>query len=137
MFKDIHDSRVVAYSVDSRSKKLVLAFESGTDPLLHEFTLLFHGVIAHQFIYPEMPSWVLDLVETSASDLLKKEWENITEGYRECGWPGPWASSLEEAIRFCESDSIHGYELEQSYGMSGWILATSVEYRDSTNRVNP
>lgn len=137
MFKNIHDSKVVAYSVDSRSKELVLAFESETGSLLHEFSLLFRGVTAHQFIYPEMPSWVLDLVETSAPDLLKKEWKNITEGYLECGWPGPWASSLEEAIRFCESNSIHGYELEQSYGMSGWILATSVEYRYPTKSVKP
>jgi hypothetical protein len=34
---------------------------------------------------------------------------------------------LQAAVAFCASVNIKGYEIDQSYGMSGWILAKSVE----------
>ncbi|MCX7515424.1 hypothetical protein, partial [Frateuria sp. STR12] len=91
------------------------------------FRLIFRGVAAHQFVYPELPSIVLALSELPAETLLQKEWPNLAEGTRQCGWPGRWATSLEAAIAFCASAGLKGYELDQSYGMSGWILAKSVE----------
>lgn len=123
----VHDRKVVACSVDSRTAELSLTLISGTGSAYEEFRLLFRGVEAHQFAYPELPSIILDLAEISVSALLQREWANLSEGTRQCGWPGPWASSLEAAIAFCASVGLKGYELDQSYGMYGWILARSVE----------
>ena len=127
MFPGVHDSEVVAYSVDSRTEELVLVLAPGTGSASSEFRLLFQGVLAHQLAYPQLPSIVLDLVEVPAADLIGREWANLAEGYRQCGWPGPWAASLESAVNHCASTGVKAYELEQSYGMSGWILARSVE----------
>jgi hypothetical protein len=127
MFPGVHDSQVIAYSADSRTSEVVLTLAPGTRSAASEFSLVFQGVIAHQFVYPELPSIVLDLVEIPAPALLEREWTNLSEGLRQCGWPGPWATSLEAAIDYCASSGVNGYELEQSYGMFGWVLAQSVE----------
>ena len=130
MFPGVHDSEVVAYSVDSRTEELVLALAPGTGSASSEFRLLFHGVLAHQFACPQLPSIVLDLTEVPVEDLIGREWANLAEGYRQCGWPGPWAASLEGAVAHCQYTGVRAYELEQSYGMSGWVLARSVERVD-------
>lgn len=127
MFSGVHDSSVVAYSVDSRIGELVLTLAPGTGSAVREFRLIFRGVIAHQFIYPELPSVVSSLEQVPAEAFLTKHWASFSEGTRQCGWPGPWAASIEAAVMHCESEQIKGYELEQSYGMSGWVLAKSVE----------
>jgi hypothetical protein len=128
MFPGIHDSEVVAYLVDSRSEKLVLSFAPGTGSATGEFRLVFAGVAAHQFPFPLLPSIVLDLVELPAEKLLRREAANLVEGSRQCGWPGSWFSSLESGLAHCASAGLRGFDLEQSYGMSGWVLARSVEH---------
>jgi hypothetical protein len=127
MFRGVHDSNIVAYAFDSRTAELILTLAPGTGSATSELRLIFRGVAAHQFVYPELPSIVLDLSELPAATLLEREWANLSEGSRQCGWPGPWATSLQAAVAFCASVNIKGYEIDQSYGMSGWILAISVE----------
>lgn len=123
----IHDSQVLAYSADSRSGEVLLHLREGLEgsPL---FDLKFRGVVAHQFPYPLMPSWVYGLTEISADELLEREWSVIAEGFRLVGWPGHWANSLAEARHYCRHQGVTGYDLETSYGMTGWVLATSVEH---------
>jgi hypothetical protein len=130
MFYGVHDSEIVAYSVDSRTSELVFVLAPGTGPAAGEFRLIFRGVEAHQFAFPQLPSIVLDLVELPAETLLKREWPNLSEGFQQCGWPGSWAASREAAAAFCASSELKAYELEQTFGMSGWILARSVERVD-------
>jgi len=122
----VHDSQVLAYSADSRSGEVLLHLREGNEgsPL---FDLRFHGVVAHQFPYPLMPSWVYDLATVSADELLEREWTAIAEGFRLVGWPGHWADSLASAQAYCRQQGVTGYDLETSYGMTGWVLAKSVE----------
>jgi hypothetical protein len=128
MFPGIHDSEVVAYFADSRSGELVLSFAPGTGSAAGDFRVIFGGVAAHQFPYPLLPSIVLDLMEVPAEELLRREAANLAEGHRQCGWPGPWFASLESGLAYCASAQLRGFDLEQSYGMSGWVLAHSVRH---------
>jgi hypothetical protein len=128
MFPGIHDSQVVAYLADSRSEQLILCFAPGTGSAAGEFRLIFGGVVAHQFPFPLMPSIVSSLVEIPADLLLKREASNLAEGSRQCGWPGSWFESLESGVAYCASAGLRGFDLEQSYGMSGWVLARSVQH---------
>ncbi|MDR0184222.1 hypothetical protein P8609_14755 [Lysobacter sp. UC] len=137
MFAGIHDAEVVAYSFDSRTAELVLSLAPGHGSAAAEFQLIFRGVAAHQFPYPQLPSIVLDLAETSAATLVAREWANLAAGFRQCGWPGPWAVSAEAATAFCISCGLRGYDLEQSFGMYGWILARSVERVSSAGAFQP
>ena len=126
MFPGVHDSQVLAYSADSRSGEVLLHLREGPEgsPL---FDLKFSGVVAHQFPYPLMPSWVFGLEPIPAEELLAREWGVIAEGFRLVGWPGNWADSLENARAYCRAQNVSGYDLEASYGMTGWVLAKSVE----------
>ncbi|MCX7515285.1 hypothetical protein, partial [Frateuria sp. STR12] len=72
MFPGVHDSEIVAYSADSRNAELVLTFAPGTGSAKDGFRLIFRGVAAHQFVYPELPSIVLALSELPAETLLQK-----------------------------------------------------------------
>ena len=126
MFPDVHDSQVIAYSVDSRTSEVLLHLRAGPEgaPL---FAIRFQGSVAHKFPHALMPSWAFDLVELPAEVLLAREWDDIAEGFRLAGWPGNWADSLENALAFCKVNAVVGYDLESSYGMYGWVLASSVE----------
>ncbi len=126
MFTGIHDSEVVAYLFDSRSEELVLSLAPGTGSATGDFRLIFGGVVAHQFLYPQLPSVVMGLVEMSVEELLRREEANLEEGNRLCGWPGGWYASLESGLAYCLSYGIRAFEIEQSYGMSGWVLAKSI-----------
>ena len=130
MFQDIHDSQILAYSADSRSGEVLLHLRAGPAGS-SLFDVRFNGVVAHQFPYPLMPSWVFDLVPIQAEALLAREWGVIGEGFRRVGWPGHWADSLENAQFYCHAQSVSGYDLETSYGMSGWVLAKSVVREDN------
>jgi hypothetical protein len=127
MFPGVHDSEIVAYSVDSRAGELVLVCVPGTGSAQSEFQLVFRGVLAHQFVYPQLPSIILELMEVPVGDLLARESENLAEGARQSGWPGPWYTSTEAATAHCVSAGLKAYELLESYGMSGWVIARSVE----------
>jgi hypothetical protein len=128
MFPGIHDSAVVAYLADARSEKLVLSFAPGTGSAPGEFRVIIGGLVAHQFHYPLIPSVVSDLIEVPAEHILRREQLNLAEGARQCGWPGSWFVSLDSGLAYCAAGGIRGFELEQAYGMSGWVLAHSVEH---------
>lgn len=127
MFPEIHDSQVIADSADSRSNQLELVLQAGPTDDVPLSRLVFSGVAAHQFPYPQMPSWVFGLDQIAANDLLKREWQNLEEGQRPVGWPGNWAGSLEQAKAFCEEHGLKCFDLESSYGFDGWGLARSVD----------
>jgi hypothetical protein len=127
MFRGVHDSEIVAYSVDSRADTLTLVLAPGTGSAERDFQLLFRGVAAHQFVYPLMPSIVMELMEVPVAELLSREASNLAEGNRQSGWPGTWYTSLDAAISHCTAAGLKGYDLLDSYGMSGWIIAHSVE----------
>jgi hypothetical protein len=127
LFSGVHDGEIVAYSVDSRARELTLVLAPGKGSAGAEIKLVFRGVIAHQFIYPELPSIVSDLEDVPVIDFVTKNWGKFSEGSRQCGWPGPWATSLDTAVAYCASEEIKAYELSESYGMFGWVLAKSVE----------
>jgi hypothetical protein len=126
MFPGIHDSYVVAYSADARSEQVVLTIRAAAESADGEFRIVFEGVAAHQFRYPQIPSIVDDLIEVPVETLLEQEAEALSEGSRQCGWPGAWFTSRQAALAYCESAGLRAFELQQSYGLSGWVLARSV-----------
>ena len=127
MFPEIHDSLLVAYSVNSESGKLSLSCQPHHGCGKALFIIEFQGVAAHSFEAPMLPAILYDLVQVPATDILRGEWAAMELGYKQCGWPGPWADTLGNAISFAKTSHLHGYQIESSYGLSGWILAQSVE----------
>ena len=131
MFPGIHDSLLVGYSVNSESQELLLSVKPHHDSAPAPFTLRFQGVAAHSFDTPVMPAILYGINRISASDLIRADWPAIERGYKLGGWPGPWAATLASATDFATSNGLSGFQIESSYGLSGWVLAQSVGFHAS------
>ena len=127
MFAGIHDSRLMAYSVNSETQEVVLTFHPHQGSAASSVALTFYGVAAHCFDAPLLPAILAAVIPVSAAWLLNNQWPSIERGYRQCGWPGPWADTLANATRFVEVSSLQGFQIESSYGLSGWVLARSAK----------
>ena len=127
MFSGVHDSLLVAYSVDSSIGDIVLSIEPQHGSAPAPFTIHFRGAAAHCFETPLLPAILYGINQISAAELLRSEWPAIERGYKLGGWPGPWANSLAAALAFLEASDLNGFQIESSYGLSGWILAKSAK----------
>ena len=126
MFTGIHDSLLVAYSVNSETQELVLSLKPHQGSAPAPFNVVFHGLIAHRFNAPLLPAVLSEIIAVSAESLIFKQWQSIERGFKAAGWPGPWADTLSNATRFAQASELQGFQLESSYGLSGWVLARSV-----------
>ena len=127
MFSGIHDSLLVAYSVNSESHELVLSLQPHHGSATSPFSIVFRGLAAHRFEAPQLPAILSDINPISAESLFTAIWPSIERGYKACGWPGSWADTLVNALHFANASSLQGFQIESSYGLSGWVLARSVE----------
>ena len=127
MFPGVHDSLLVAYSVDSSIGEIFLSVEPQYDSAPAPFTIHFSGAAAHSFETPHLPAILYGITQISAAELIRSEWPAIERGYKLGGWPGPWASSLAAALAFLEASDLNGFQIESSFGLSGWILAKSAK----------
>ena len=127
MFKGIHDSLLVAYSVNSESQELVLSIHPhhGTAP--SSFEVVFAGTVAHCFDAPLLPAILYDISTIPAEQLIAHEWPRIEPGHKTSGWPGSWAATLAAAIQYVRSSNLQGFYVNSSFGLSGWVLAQSAE----------
>ncbi len=128
MFPEIHDSLLVAYSVNSETTELVLHCQTHHGCGKAPFSIVFAGVSAHNFEFPLLPSILFDIMLISAETLLTTVWPAIERGSRQCGWPSPWAQTLADAVSYSRSSNLHGFQIESSYGFEGWVLAQSAKF---------
>ena len=123
MFPNIHDSKLVGYSVDSNKETLCLHVEPQSWQSFSPFMVVFSGVKSHQFAAPHLPAILGNIVPQMAVELVRTEWSCIAAGFTDCGWPGAWAQNLDSALQFVSFEQLTGYRIESSYGLSGWVLA--------------
>jgi hypothetical protein len=132
MFKGIHDSLLIEYSVSSESRNLILSINPHHGSAPAPFSVIFEGVAAHCFPSPLLPAILLDIVSVSAKSLIRDEWASLKDGFKECGWPGPWADTLDNAQKHAASAGLKGFRIESSYGLSGWVLAQSAKLENES-----
>ena len=126
MFTGIHDSLLVGYSVNSETQELVMSMRPHQGSAPSPFNVVFHGLIAHRFEAPLLPAILSEIIPVSAEWLVTEQWQAIERGFNECGWPGGWADTLANAMHFVQASALQGFQVESSYGLSGWVLARSV-----------
>lgn len=127
MLPGLHDSLLVAYAVSSAPSELVLSVQPHHGSATGPFRVVFRGVVAHCFPHPLLPAVLHGIAAIPAEVLLRDEWARIERGYQRCGWPGPWADSLDKAIGFAAASDVQAFRIESSHGLEGWVLAESVE----------
>jgi hypothetical protein len=125
MFTEIHDSLLVAYSVNSETSELVMHCQPHHGCGKSAFSIVFAGISAHRFEFPLLPSILFGITQVTAEALLTAEWPAIERGTKRCGWPGPWAQTLAGAVSYAEASDLRGFQIGSSYGLEGWVLAQS------------
>lgn len=56
---------------------------------------------------------------------------NYFEQEKKWGWPLFWLGTIEKTLDRLSSKGVKCFEISSSYGLSGWILASEVEYRSA------
>lgn len=125
MFPGIHDSLLVAYSANSDTQELILSLQPHHGSAPAPFSVVFSGVAAHCFEAPLLPAILFGITSEPADVLLSEQWPSIERGFKACGWPGPWADTLANATQFAKASALQAFQIESSYGLSGWVLARS------------
>jgi len=129
MLPPIHDSKLVGYEVDGREQRLSLTIEPASGAR-DAFRLSVEGYVAHFFPAPMLPAIIQGIYPVDAVQLVRDAWPLIEAGHADCGWPGPWAHSLETAAAFLAAGDYRGFRIESSYGLSGWVLGQSLTGRE-------
>jgi hypothetical protein len=120
-----HDDYLVGYAVDCEARRITLRIRGPQSGRVS--TVEFSGVEGYCFEGDALGNIIFSLERVPVSYILSEFGAQISESVRMSGAPGPWADDLNSAnIRFTEN-STQGYVLSPSYGMSGWVLAKTVE----------
>lgn len=126
MKRSVHDNFILSYEVRCDTKEIRLRTEYRDRSPIEKTDVVFSGVEAYHFEGDNFQNIILDIMESTPSELVAKNAELFERG-RKYGWPGTWNSSPEKLLAFINARQLQGYELYSSYGMTGWVLAVRME----------
>ncbi len=126
---DIHDHGLLGYHVSFDQGEIGLrtmpdqreSSEPGTAR-----AVVFEGCVAHHFERADYGTILSDISEVPLERFVSEHAMQFDAGHRASGWPSWWRGSVPEALAYLRQEQITAFEIESSYGFSGWILARSV-----------
>ena len=130
--KSFHDYWLTGHTVDG--EKRLLTFKLSEDPrgtknpYLAE--LLFEEVQDYFLEHDLGVNIVYSITEKPLDNFLAENLENFVEQSK-WGWPKFWKGDLEKTQTFLSSNHCRIWEMQTSYGLSGWVVATQV--RENTH----
>ncbi len=122
----IHDNFLLGYEVNATERKIVLRTEFRDAGGSKKIDVIFSDVIAYNFINDSFGTLLYAIAETDSNQLVIENWKLFEDGWKAFGWPGDWVASPEKASAYLSQNSIRGFNIESSIGMSGWVLAKSM-----------
>ncbi len=96
--------------------------------------VIFEGVIDHYFRNPVLPSIVFDVEEADVQLLIARDKALIDLGHKIGGWPSFWKNTVGEMVRTISQLGCRIFEISSSYGLDGWVVASSCEFRPSNEK---
>ena len=96
-----------------------------------ETEILFSGVVAYDFEHDNFGTILGHIIELSLDEFVRANAEKFAEGWHLSGWARFWTGDVDETVRTLRARDVHAFEISSSYGMRGWVLATSFETRVS------
>jgi len=127
----IHDNSLLGYEVDMAKRKISLRTEFIDKSASETADVIFNDVIAYQFVNDSFGTILYEIEEVDSNQIAKENWMAFEDGWKSSGWPGEWTTSLEKASVYLSQNSIKGFYIRSSIGMSGWILAKSIDFQSS------
>jgi hypothetical protein len=87
---------------------------------------VFEGREGHHFDRVSTGVIFLDIEEAPLVEFLKAHEIELDEGSKSVGAPSWWGGSIEKARAYLSARNVQAFEINSSYGFSGWVLATHV-----------
>ena len=130
----VHDNNIYAYSVLAENRQIILHTEFNEKSPAEYTDVLFSGVVAHHFECSLQGNIVFDIDEVDVKAVLE-EYAPLFQRLKNYGWP------IFEPARFFKTLSgilrergTHAYMVNSSLGLSGFVFASSVEYRQRESK---
>jgi hypothetical protein len=121
----IHDSLLTAYEVDGRARTIVMHTEPHRGGGEAFVDVRFEGVEAYAFENDLLQNIVFDIAEADAAEYASIV-STITGAGGRHGFPREWDSRNETVEQFLARQKLTLFVLSASYGMTGWVAATSM-----------
>jgi hypothetical protein len=126
----LHDNFLVSYEVNCEIRQIKLrTMPDPRDPGKREQrprTVIFNGVEGYQFENDAFGNIIFSLQRIPVEQLIAERRARIAESFRMTGGPGPWAADLASAAQILIGMGMQAFDLNSSYGLSGWILAKEI-----------
>jgi hypothetical protein len=126
---NIHDHSLLEYRVDLANRRITLITlpESGRSlPNIAPVKTVFEGREGHHFDRVSSGVIFLDIEEAPLGEFLKAHEVELDEGFKSVGAPSWWGDSIERAGAYLIARNVRAFDINSSYGFSGWVLATHV-----------
>lgn len=130
----VHDNFLVSYEVlcEQREIRLHTEFRDVALGAPFEYTdVVFRGVFAYHFQQDTLMNIIFDIEEVAVTDILEKSQALFAAG-RPYGWPRVEGSPQPNLEAYLSANDVRGFEIASSYGLSGWVLAQSMEFIAAT-----
>lgn len=122
MIKNIHDNKIISYSVDFRDNKISFTTINSRNEIIK---IIFYGTLAHQFKM-EMPNSILLDIECSNGINMIEENTELLEQTKDYSWPIGY-NNVEQLREKLINEKYSYYTISSSLGLFGWITAKEME----------
>lgn len=120
MKKDIHDNKILKYTVDFEDKEIIIKTINTKDEIIF---IKFKDVLVHYFEMAMPNSIIYDIVECDGKEVINENKELLKNTKNFC-WP-IYYDTENQLIQKLEEYKY--YIINSSLGLTGWVLAKSIE----------
>lgn len=124
MITNVHDNEIINYKVDFKKNEITFETIDVSDKTV---MIVFKDVLVHQF-ETEMPNSIIFDIEKYDLEKMVKDNKELLEQKKAFCWPpiGDY-NDTDDLIKKLKNDKYNYYIIESSLGLSGWVLAKSLQ----------
>jgi hypothetical protein len=134
LMHSVHNHTVYGYAIACEEQRIVIHTELGNGRAQEFADVFFGGVVAHHFESVMLPGNVLFAINDVSPEMIVQEWADLFAGQKENDWPGIKYGEPGELVTILTLRGIRGYEVCGLRGMSGWVLAETMEIHPREQR---
>jgi len=126
--RSIHDNNVYSYCILCESRRIVLHTEYSfpRDGATEYIDITFCDVMAHHFESVSQGNCLFGIDEVPVEKLIG-DWAELFTRQKPFGWPAIQYNDPQELVTKLKQNGIKGYDISSSYGLTGWVLAGSMD----------
>ena len=130
----VHDNDVYGFTFNGEASRLTLhTLYRHITP--HEYTdVVFCDVVAHYFEHVLSGNILFDVCDVTPDAIVDRFAGLFVSSWR-FGWPTlEYRGDLDLLKSLLRENGVKGFDIESSYGMTGWVLCKSCEHRSRDAR---